>query len=57
VIKCDDDCIPLCDFCRHWKCVSIDFWGDCSIKQMRTVLYDECDDFHCFKVSDEEAGK
>lgn len=54
MVKCDDDCIPLCDFCRKWKRdKGPGFWGYCSSKKVRTVIYDECEEFHCYKAKED----
>lgn len=55
MIKCDDDyCIPLCDFCQNWFVRAGEgFWGYCSSKQARTLIYDECDEFHCYKAKED----
>lgn len=55
---CAEDCIPACDFCRHY-----DFNGDeegryigegiCNLHNIGRHPGEECEDFHCRAVPDD----
>jgi len=55
MIKCSNDCIPVCDFCIYY-----DFNGDeygayigkgyCRLHKKNCEPEDYCEDFHCFKM-------
>ena len=66
MIKCNDDCMPCCDFCIHAIHEEFEYNGDTIIGgPMGCSLYNDdkhrdiaescgsCDDFHCFLAEDE----
>lgn len=56
---CDDDCMPICDFCVHYRDDNEGkdgFAGEgyCEAKNEQTDACDFCeDDFHCFRLTEE----
>lgn len=58
-VLCDEGCIPLCDFCKHYN-----FNGDelgCYTGNGQCILHNEpaepcyyCDDFYCFLADKEK---
>ena len=56
MVKCSEDCFPICDFCKHYEDYGIDeFQGDgiCLKKDIEVECCDSCnDDFHCFRVKE-----
>ena len=54
MIKCDTDCIPLCDFCRNWEPdKQPKTTGVCNLHEVRTVIHGKCEDFHCYKAKED----
>lgn len=57
MIKCSEECEPLCDFCKNFisdKDSEED--GHCKVTGESVSLTDACEDnFHCFRV--EEQGE
>lgn len=52
MIKCSEECEPLCDFCIHF--IEDDKYEDdgyCSINNKPVSRCDACEDsFHCFRA-------
>ena len=63
--QCSEDCIPLCDFCKHYNingdeegCYTGDGW--CTLHDEPAEPYHDCEDFYCFlvdKKKEKENGK
>lgn len=55
--KCNDECYPLCDFCKHYN-----FNGDengaytengfCTFHNQKKDPSDFCEDFYCFNIKE-----
>ena len=56
---CDVDCIPLCDFCKHYNFNADEegrYTGDgwCTLHDKPSEPYYNCEDFYCFLVGKKE---
>ena len=52
MVKCDDEhCVPLCDFCINFKRLR-EPWGHCNEYDHLVLLWDVCNDFHCYKAKE-----
>jgi len=59
MITCGSNCTIVCDFCIHY-----DFNADeqgryqdkgyCNYWELPAEPYDECDEFHCFRVKEND---
>lgn len=57
--KCNADCEPLCDFCIHYDFNGNEdgaYTGDgyCNLHKEQCEPYEDCDEFHCFRIGKEE---
>lgn len=56
MVKCNDECKPICDFCQHLdrKYEDRDTGESMCLKHSRVVDWlSACECFHCFKASEE----
>ncbi len=51
MVKCNDDCIPCCDFCIHCDHIANDNNDEyCMLHSRDTAPEDTCEDFYCINA-------